>query len=454
MKKSIVVTTVLAICAMLLGGVTMLASPAQAASLPHPMGLIPNPTTHIPSTAPKAANLPASADLRQYDVPVGNQGSVNSCTAWAVGYDLMGWYANHAGQNVQAFSPMYVYSQLNGGEDQGADIGLALALASAQGVDTQDDYLPQGNYNWSTQPTAAQKTNAAKYRLTGSNNLFNVWAVPAGTVIDKRTPIKTDLAAGKPVAIGMTVPASFETWNQTNLNVAYTDTNVATSVGRHAMLVVAYDANGLIIQNSWSTSWGAAGYFRLSWAAADVLINEAWDASGYAPTANTPVVKVTNTSSTAVSTLTFTPAGGSQTLMAPSNTAWKASSNASWLTVAPQTGFGLISATGVNATLTLTASSNTTSAARTGVVTFTTTGTSPAVSTSVTVTQQTSAPTPTPTPAPTLTVSPASWSPAVAGASTSVTVTSNASWSVSSSATWVSLSKTTGTGNGSVSLTA
>ncbi|MCL2482174.1 MAG: hypothetical protein FWF43_01910 [Propionibacteriaceae bacterium] len=445
MKKSIVVTTILAICAMLLGGVTMMTSPAQAAEPRYGEGLLPDPT-YIPTTPPKMGNVPASADLRQYAVPVGYQGYVNSCVGWAVGYDMMGWYAKSAGQNVQAFSPTYVYAQINDGKDKGSYVEDAMSLATKQGVDTQDDYLPQGNFNWRSQPTAAQNSNASKYRLTGFQTLFSVWR-DRGT-IDKRGYIESALSSGKPVVIGMMTPGSFTSWSQKNLNVAYTDTR--PSDDRHAMLALAYDANGLIVQNSWGTGWGADGYIKLSWASVAALVEQADVATGYRPTANTPVVKVANSSAATLSSWNPTASQQSINVMVPSNTAWKVASAPSWVTVTPQTGFGLISSSETNTPVRLAVTANNTAAARTGVVTFTSTVGSPASTASVTVTQPTSAA----VAAPTLSLAAATWAPVAGGASTSVAVTSNTTWSVSSNAAWVSASHTTGSGNGSVSLTA
>src|SRR5689334_1387751 len=67
----------------------------------HSLGFTPNPTaTRLALAAPSAAQLaalPASVDLSQNAPPVGDQGSVNSCTSWATGYYLRGWYAKRDG---------------------------------------------------------------------------------------------------------------------------------------------------------------------------------------------------------------------------------------------------------------------------------------------------------------------------------------------------------------------
>src|SRR5690242_7851816 len=44
----------------------------------------------VPLTA-GVTTLPSSYDISQYNPPVGNQGSVNSCVSWVMGYYLRGW---------------------------------------------------------------------------------------------------------------------------------------------------------------------------------------------------------------------------------------------------------------------------------------------------------------------------------------------------------------------------
>ena len=83
-----------------------------------------------------SANYPASVDLSQWAPPVGNQGQVGSCAAWALGYYLRGWYANKYGNYPAAspggFSAMFVYNLATGGQDNGStfegDLGRAAVV--------------------------------------------------------------------------------------------------------------------------------------------------------------------------------------------------------------------------------------------------------------------------------------------------------------------------------------
>ncbi len=52
------------------------------------------PTTATPASAGvTAGTAPASVDLSSNAPPVGNQGQVNSCVAWAEDYSMRGYYA-------------------------------------------------------------------------------------------------------------------------------------------------------------------------------------------------------------------------------------------------------------------------------------------------------------------------------------------------------------------------
>jgi hypothetical protein len=76
------------------------ALPASAGAFAHGMGLVvkSNATATPRAAAPRSLTpLPASADLTQYAVPVGDQGQVNSCAAWATDYTAFGYWERRLG---------------------------------------------------------------------------------------------------------------------------------------------------------------------------------------------------------------------------------------------------------------------------------------------------------------------------------------------------------------------
>jgi hypothetical protein len=284
-------------------------------------------TTTSTATATQSlstGSLPASVDLSMYDPPVGNQGQVNSCVSWATGYTLLGWYANHLGDAGTPYAPMYVYSQLVNGQNVGTTFDGNMSIEAQQGIDTQADYT-QGNYNYTNQPTAAEKTNAANYKSTGYSSLLG-----SGTA---QTVVENALAAGYPVAVGIPVYSNF--YNATAA-ASYVDVppSGSTFYGNHAVAGVKYDANGLWIENSWGTYWGLNGYVELSWAFVNQYMFAVYKDNGFtAPsagssTATATATTVPSTSTPVPPTATSVPPTATATAVPPTNTPLPATATA------------------------------------------------------------------------------------------------------------------------------
>src|SRR5690349_1091069 len=78
-------------------------TPAADNTQPHGLGLIvpsqPEQATRAEAgeVSAQAVGLPASVDLSQWAMPVGDQGQVGSCAAWATDYSAMGYWMNKQG---------------------------------------------------------------------------------------------------------------------------------------------------------------------------------------------------------------------------------------------------------------------------------------------------------------------------------------------------------------------
>jgi len=248
--------------------------------LPVVTGLKPRPAPLGASLAAPAEALPASVDLSASTVPVGDQGTLSSCVSWAIAHAMLGWYSNQDRRPGQPFAPMYLYSQINSGRDGGAWPSDAFNVLATQGNDTQADYQ-LGNYDWWDQPTAAEKLNAAKFRTVGHRVVFDGRATSESVSAPGQAAIQAELAAGRPVAIGTSVRSTFQTWN--NTSALFNDTT-SPVVGAHEMLAVGYNQDGLLVQNSWGTTWGNRGFARISWSTVqkDVYLADVID--GFATT--------------------------------------------------------------------------------------------------------------------------------------------------------------------------
>jgi hypothetical protein len=219
--------------------------------------------------------LPASVNLRQWAVTPGNQGQVGSCVAWAIDYSMLGWYSRFGGRAGQPFAPMYTYSQINGGYDNGSDPTAALQLAMTQGSDTRADYT-QGDYNWRTKPTAAEHANAANWKIKGYDTLFT-----SANQLGSAPAMKHALATNHPVAIVIAVRHGFDVLGA---NPAAVDNDSTSEVrGYHEVLALGYDSAGLVIENSWGTDWANGGFGRLSWSVVQKDVWQAQTIQGFVP---------------------------------------------------------------------------------------------------------------------------------------------------------------------------
>jgi C1A family cysteine protease len=231
---------------------------AGAAPLPHGMGLIAPPRTTQFNTAitSSMAGLPVGVDLTRYAMPVGDQGQLGSCASWATVYGAMGYWENRDRRVTPGGGePMYVYSQISHGRDNGSTIEQPLAIAKTQGVDTRRDYL-QGDFNFTSQPSTHERQSAGHWKDSGYRDMTPTQA-----------NIESALASGKPVVVGINVYYDF--WSNQNIDVngvyPMLGPGNRTYEGDHAVVALGYNPTGLVIENSWGTKWGRRGYATLRW---------------------------------------------------------------------------------------------------------------------------------------------------------------------------------------------
>lgn len=217
--------------------------------------------------------LPAVVDLSFWFSPVRDQGSLNSCTAFAA-IALLEYFENrNFGKSTDA-SPLFLYkaarNKMNVEGDVGVSIRETIKVLALFGVppeqswpyeeDKVDEEPPPYCYAY------AQNYKTLKYFLldyagiTTESLLFQVKAV---------------LAAGFPCIFGLTLYTSaYEETNSTKGHIPYPDPNKDKVVGGHTAVVVGYDdykfircadrkhysRGALLIRNSWGTEWGMNGY--------------------------------------------------------------------------------------------------------------------------------------------------------------------------------------------------
>ncbi|MBD2495393.1 C1 family peptidase [Nostoc sp. FACHB-280] len=233
--------------------------------------------------------LPAVIDLSFWFSPVRDQGSLNSCTAFAA-IALLEYFQNrNFGKSVDA-SPLFLYKtarrKMNVEGDVGTSIRETIKVLALFGVppeeswpyeeDKVDDEPPPYCYAY------AQNYKTLKYFLldyagiTTESLLFQVKAV---------------LAAGFPCIFGLTLYTSaYEETNSKKGYIPYPDPHKDKVVGGHTAVVVGYDdykfiqcadrthysRGAFLIRNSWGTEWGRNGYGWLPYDYVLAGLTSAW----------------------------------------------------------------------------------------------------------------------------------------------------------------------------------
>jgi hypothetical protein len=287
-----------------LGATAIAAAPAHAITpsiATHRLGALPSLRLVAPPDVGIASELPDAVDLREWAMPIGDQGAVGSCVTWAIDYAMLGWYAKKTGRDGAPFAPMYTYSQIMIGDDGGSYPTDAMRVAMSQGSDTKAHYS-HDEFDYWDKPTQAERDNAAYYKIAGYHTLFS------GTnQVGNAQAIKAALASEHPVSLMIPVRHGFDYLGS---DPGAVDNDSSTDIrGWHEVLAVAYDRAGVIIQNSWGTYWGDAGFGRMSW---DVIQHDAYEADtidGFAPpsapSVSTPAVVLLGSGSTAAGTVPY-----------------------------------------------------------------------------------------------------------------------------------------------------
>lgn len=189
----------------------------------------------------------------------GNQGSQNSCTAWAIGYAYKTFQErqDHNWDKIDStsrqFSPSYIYNQICEGKDNGSTFEDAFDILIDQGVCTLAD-MKYSQYDYKTQPTAAQKQKAAAHKASEYNY------IDAGDF----DSIKHALTNNDTVVIRVPIYPDLDKLKSSN---PIYNSSSGKLRGYHALCLVGYDDTKQAFKfiNSWGTSWGLKGYGYISY---------------------------------------------------------------------------------------------------------------------------------------------------------------------------------------------
>lgn len=203
---------------------------------------------------PANLKLPRAADCLKFEAPIGNQGALGSCTAWAVTAAYRNTEIELRGDSPDPseLATYYWTRELQGtvNSDSGAAIRTAIKSLVKRG--TCDEALhPYVVSNFRKAPSSAAVADAAKSRV-----------VAYARVEQTAAALKDQIARCNPVVFGFTVYGrAFDEAGKSG--VMPMPRWLDRAVGGHAVVIVGYDdAKGAyLIRNSWGNRWGQKGYF-------------------------------------------------------------------------------------------------------------------------------------------------------------------------------------------------
>ena len=202
----------------------------------------------------KVSSLPSIVDLRPKMPPVYNQLACGSCSSQSLG-------AAYEFASGNTFSPSRLfiyycerYIEHTVSTDSGAMIHDGIRTLQTYGV-CPETLWPYDIPKFAVKPPTSCYQAALKHK-----------AVTVHNIKQDITSMKTALANGFPIVVGIQVYASFESDEVAKTGmVPLPDVNNEEALGGHAILVSGYDDKKRvwIMRNSWGADWGDKGYFYL-----------------------------------------------------------------------------------------------------------------------------------------------------------------------------------------------
>lgn len=230
-----------------------------------------------------ASALPAKKDLWDQGIcpPIWDQEQLGSCTAHG---SLRAFLteAKRQGESVPMLSRLMQYYDtrvLEGttSSDAGGSVRDAIKVLNSYGCAPETDW-PYNISQFAVKPPDSAYADAQKYMSIQYQTI---------TVGGPGAPMRTAINNGLAICFGFSVPNSFEdgSWDPATQVLQLPSANEGF-LGGHCVAVTGYDFSCTEYpipfwwcDNSWNTSWGANGRFRMAWDWFDPfrgLANDLW----------------------------------------------------------------------------------------------------------------------------------------------------------------------------------
>jgi C1A family cysteine protease len=212
--------------------------------------------------------LPKQVDLREKLSPVEDQGSCGSCTGNALAGNIE--FLLRKNNDTTDVSRLFIYynerlleNTVN--QDAGAYLRNGIKTLAKHGVCAESlwPYIPK---QYSYEPTAECYEDAKKRKIALYERLISV------------SDIFSCLAEGYPVVCGIAIYENFESNYTAATGMVGMPQPGEVMLGGHAVMVCGYDLlnKTFIVRNSWGSSWGVQGYFRLPFEYVEKLGDDFW----------------------------------------------------------------------------------------------------------------------------------------------------------------------------------
>ena len=218
-----------------------------------------------------------SADMRALLPPVRDQGQRGTCVAFAVtaAHEAARAAGAVAAEDLSEEALFWGCKLIDGNWDWGTRFESAAAALAATGQPPEAIW-----------PYEPRRLAGIPYNPPGART--DAWHTSGmGPALLDLASVRLEIDVGRPVVLGLTVFDSL--YFPSAAGRIDVPAVRSPSRGRHAVLAVGYDADALLIRNSWGQSWGLDGYGWLSNGYAERHAHEGWvirpPADGVAPAA-------------------------------------------------------------------------------------------------------------------------------------------------------------------------